>query len=83
MSKLCQYKDIFGRPGQGPHSYRFLGFASVDIIGTIILAIIFSYLFGLKFIKTLLVLFLIGQLLHILFCVNTTFINNVLGLHFN
>ena len=83
MLGLCQYRDIFGRPGQGAHSYRFLGFAIVDTIATILLVIIVSYLFGLKFIKTLLIFFAIGQLLHIVFCVNTTFINNVLGLHFN
>ena len=30
---LCQYKDIFGKPGEGAHSYRVANVAVVDVGG--------------------------------------------------
>lgn len=36
MCIFKQYKDIFGSPGTGPHSYRFLGTALVDYSLTIL-----------------------------------------------
>ena len=40
MDYLHKYKDIFGKPKQGAHQYRFLGTAVVDYILTIIGAIL-------------------------------------------
>ena len=69
---LCKYKNILGIPGQGPHSYRIFNIAIVDVILTIILAYIISYIFKISFIKTSIILFILGILLHRLFCVRTT-----------
>jgi hypothetical protein len=69
---LCKYKNIFGIPGQGPHSYRIFNIAIVDVILTIILAYIISYIYKTSFIRTCVILFILGILLHRLFCVRTT-----------
>ena len=69
---LCKYKHILGVPGQGPHSYRIFNIAIVDVILTIILAYIISYLFKISLVKTSIILFILGILLHRLFCVRTT-----------
>ena len=69
---LCKYKNILGQPGKGIHSYRLFGVAIADVIMTIIGAYILSWIFKLSFIKTLIFLFLLGIILHRLFCVRTT-----------
>jgi len=68
---LCKYKDIFGQPRKGVHSYRFLDFAIIDIIFTIIGAYIISKYSNYDFYKILLFLFILGIILHKLFCVDT------------
>lgn len=67
-----EFSEIFGRPNEGAHSYRFMNLAIVDVVGTIIGAFIIAKLFNWNFFLTLLILFLIGIILHRLFCVNTT-----------
>jgi hypothetical protein len=69
---LCKYRDSLGVPKQGIHSYRFLGVAIVDVIFTIIGAWIISYFTNKSFIFTMIFLFLLGIMLHRLFCVRTT-----------
>lgn len=69
---LCKYKDIFGEVGKGAHSYRVFDVAIVDVISTIVVAFIISKLFKVDFIKTMIVLFLLGIIMHRLFCVRTT-----------
>ena len=32
---LCEFKDIFGKPGEGVHSIRIANFAIIDILLTI------------------------------------------------
>lgn len=68
---LCQYKDIFGKPNEGAHSYRFLGIAIVDFLMTIIGAIIIAYYFKYDYIVTIIVTFIIGIIVHRIFCVDT------------
>jgi len=70
--ELCKYKNILGIPGQGPHSYRIFNIAIVDVILTIILAYIISYLFKISFVKSSIILFILGILLHRVFCVSST-----------
>lgn len=74
---LCKYKDVLGKPNEGIHSIRFLGVAIMDVIMTIIGAYFISHFSKISFIKTLIFLFILGILLHKLFCVNTT-INKLL-----
>lgn len=78
---LCQYKNIFGEPRKGVHSIRLFDFAIVDILLTIVVALFIAYIFKTSFLFTLLSLFIVGELLHILFCVETKFVN-MLGIKF-
>ena len=64
MFSLCKYKDIFGKPNEGVHSYRILDIAIVDVIATIIIGSIFNF--------NLFNLFLLGIISHRIFCVRTT-----------
>lgn len=69
---LCKYRDIFGRPGEGTHAYRiFWNFAAVDIVMTILGAIVLSYVTKIRFWHWFVLLMLIAIILHRLFCVNT------------
>lgn len=69
---LCKYKNALGIPRQGIHSIRVFDVAIIDVISTIIGAYILARIFRWSFWKTLLGLFLLGVLLHRLFCVKTT-----------
>lgn len=71
---FCQYKDILGKVSEGPHSLRIFDIAIVDVILTIIGAyVINSFVFpNCKYLLVLLVLFLLGIILHRIFCVRTT-----------
>lgn len=70
-SNLCKYKDSLGKPNTGFHSYRFLGIAIGDAIGTIIIGILISYYTDYNAWLVLFYLFLLGIFFHRLFCVRT------------
>ena len=72
MTNLCKYKDILGVPCEGIHSYRFGGVAIMDVIMTIIAGFFISYFFKKSFLYTTIFLFVLGIILHRLFCVRTT-----------
>lgn len=76
---LCQYRDIFGIPGLGAHSYRIFNIAIIDVILTIVGAYLLARYFKWNFWYTLIALYLIGIFLHWLFCVRTS-VNILLGL---
>ena len=69
---LCKYKDSLGVPNKGVHSYRFLGFAVFDVLSTIIGGILISYFFKTPLVYTIISVFVLGIILHRLFCVRTT-----------
>jgi hypothetical protein len=69
---LCQYKNIFGKVGEGVHSIRFMGLAIVDVILTILGSYIISLIVHWNFWITLFVIFILGIVLHRIFCVRTT-----------
>jgi hypothetical protein len=69
---LCKYKNALGVPGKGIHSYRVFGVAIADVIMTIIGAILISFFFKTNLMYTMVCLFLLGIVLHRLFCVRTT-----------
>jgi uncharacterized membrane protein len=69
---LCKYKNALGIPGKGIHSYRLFGVAIADVIMTIIGALLISYFFKKSFLYTLVILFVLGIILHRVFCVRTT-----------
>lgn len=69
---LCKYKDIFGKPNEGPHSYRIFNIAIVDTVLTIILGYFIAKFFKLKLLYVLLGLFILATIIHKIFCVETT-----------
>ena len=70
---LCQYKNIFGEVGKGVHSYRIFNIAIVDVMLTILLAfIIYLFIPKYNFFIILILLFILGIILHRIFCVRTT-----------
>lgn len=70
---LCKYKNVLGKVNTGLHSYRILDIAVIDVILTVILAYVVKLIFpNKKFILILVFLFLLGIILHRLFCVRTT-----------
>ena len=71
---FCNYSEIFGKVSEGLHSYRLLNVAIIDVIFTIIGAHFLQKYFLKKYTYTevLLGLFILGIVLHRLFCVKTT-----------
>lgn len=72
QNPLCQYKNIFGKVGEGIHSHRFLDIAIVDVISTILLALFISWLTKYSIYYVIPGTFLFGILAHRAFCVRTT-----------
>ena len=73
----CPYAFIFGKPGEGAHSTRFLGYAVVDSIGTVLLAILLAYVFNTGFWVTLLATFIAGEVLHYIMGAQTQFLTTL------
>jgi hypothetical protein len=77
---LCQYKNILGKVGAGVQSYRIANLAVVDILLTILLAFLIYLMlpmYGFGYI--LLAVFLLGIILHQIFCVKTTIDKLIFG----
>ena len=70
----CPYKDLFGAPGTGPHSIRFLGFAVVDTALTVLLALLTAFLTKTSFVANFVAWFVLGEVLHYAFGTNTAFL---------
>jgi hypothetical protein len=73
----CPYAFIFGKPKQGPQSTLFLGFAVVDSVATVLLAILLAYMFDTDFWVTLLATFVVGEILHYIMGVQTQFLTTI------
>jgi hypothetical protein len=79
---LCKYRNALGVPGKGAHSIRLGGVAVsgvavggvavVDVILTLVGAYIISYYARTSFAWTAAGFFLLGIILHRMFCVRTT-----------
>ena len=69
---LCKYRNALGVPGKGVHSVRLGSLAIVDVIMTLIGAYIIARWMRVSFAWTAAGLFLLGIILHRLFCVRTT-----------
>ena len=68
---LCKYKNSRGIPNEGVHKHYF-GVAMFDVIGTIVFGLILSFLFKWNIFLTITILFILGIVLHHVFCVRTT-----------
>jgi hypothetical protein len=69
----CPYRDIFGKVREGPHSYRILDVAVVDSVLTVLLALFLQKIFfqNFSFLQVLTVTFIVGELMHWYFCVDS------------
>ena len=76
---FCEYKDLFGKPGEGFHQSRLFGLAANDLLGTIAFIIIFSLTTGYNLLVVALLTFLLGIVMHRLFCVDTTIDRTIFG----
>ena len=72
MFGLCRYRNALGKPGKGIHSYRIANIAVADVALTILLAYIIWVLTECDFWLILAGCFLLGIVLHRMFCVKTT-----------
>jgi len=77
MKGLRKYSTIFCIPGKGLHKYRIYNKAIVDVLISIPLATVIYYLlryldYKVKFCYILIFVFLLGIILHRVFCVKTT-----------
>lgn len=75
---LCKYKNIFGELGTGVHSIRICNIAIIDVIltilgGMLIQTILLQWFYiYIELTIVLVSLFILGIILHRLFCVRTT-----------
>jgi len=69
---LCEYRHALGVEGKGVHSWRVFNIAVVDVLLTVLAAWGIAWFFSWNFGWTLFGLFLLGIVLHRLFCVRTT-----------
>jgi hypothetical protein len=69
---LCENRNALGVPGKGVHSLRVGGIAIVDVIFTLVGAYIIAYFARTSFAWTAAGLFLLGIIMHRMFCVRTT-----------
>jgi len=72
-------KDLFGAPGTGVHSWRIADIAVVDTAMTVIAAWLFSKWAHKPFLTVFLILFLIGEIMHLVFCVDTKVVKLLSG----
>ena len=68
----CSYRNSLGVPGKGIHTH-IGGIAIADVIATFIGAWLISRFTGWKLLPTTIGFFVLGVVLHDVFCVKTTF----------
>lgn len=78
---FAKYKHIFGVEKQGIHRFRLFDIAIVDVLGTILIAWLISHYSRRPLWIVALCLFVLGIILHRLFCVNTTLNKIIFGNH--
>ena len=70
-------KEFAGKAGEGIHKVRLNDAAMVDYIGTLILAIIISRIAKTPLVLTTIILFVLGELLHMICGVKTSTIKYI------
>lgn len=71
MFGLCRFKDLFGKPNTGIRKYRIFNIAIMDTVIVIIFGILISEATKIPLGWTLGGLFLLGIIVHRMFCVRT------------
>ena len=67
----CAYRDLFGAPGTGPHSIRFLGTAIVDYTVSIMIAMFITWKYNVPLELATICVLIFGVFCHWVFCVDT------------
>jgi hypothetical protein len=67
----CPYKYALGIPEKGVHALRFMGYAVNDTLMTIAGAALLAWIFNTPFLITFVCFFVLGELLHVIFGVQT------------
>ena len=57
---LCKYRNIFGEPAKGIHSFRIFGIAIVDLVATILIAYLLTKVMDIPFWFALLFFIVLG-----------------------
>jgi len=73
----CPYSTILGVPKQGVHASRIGPYALNDSLATIALALFLAWVFNTSFFPTLVVIFVLGEVLHYVFGVQTAFLTTL------
>lgn len=71
QNPLCKYKDALGQPNTGLHSIRFMGVAIFDVVFVLVCAILIAQSFHWPYIPTIIGVYILGVIVHRLFCVRT------------
>jgi len=67
----CPYANVLGEPGKGFHSWRIGNIAVGDVIATIVVAVITSYVWDVSLLYSLIGWFVAGEVAHWVFGVPT------------
>ena len=73
----CPFANILGSPGKCVHSLRVGGYAITDILLTVIAAYLTSKSAKIPFVISFTVWFVLGEILHVLFGVQTAFLTAI------
>lgn len=73
----CPYRYLFGKPGEGPRSYRFMGLAVVDTLLTLLGAWLITLGTGYPILWTFIAFFILGETLHYAFGTQTAFLTMI------
>lgn len=68
---LCKYKNVFGEPNAGIHKYRIMNIAIADVLIVLAIALALARIFGWPYVPTIVGMYLLGIVVHRLFCVRT------------
>ena len=71
---FCKYKYLFGIPYEGLRQYRILGLSIYDLVVTAIGTFFVSWFLKIPFWKCFIAIFVLGEIIHYVFCIDTQFI---------
>lgn len=73
----CPFANLLGTPGEGVHATRIGGYAFVDTLLTVIAAYFTTYFIKISFLWSLVVWFVLGEIFHVTYGVQTAFLTSI------
>lgn len=70
----CPLANMFGQPNSGIHKCHIGPFAVFDTLATLVASLVIALLLRRNVLVVFCILFVIGELMHVLFGVQTTFL---------